>query len=149
LEKIVMTIEKSQPLMGSVKYREGLDFGKILNESLYVFFKDAWRVTLSNPSQAYHFLKTIRWQKKAARIRSNWERQGIEVPPILIFSITNRCNLRCKGCYNWALRPSIESEMDPTKLRNILTEARELGISFVMIAGGMSNYNMKVTKVEL
>ena len=131
-----MTIEKSQPLMGSVKYQEGLDFRKVLNESLAIFFKDAWRVALTNPSQAYHFLRTVRWQKKAARIRSSWKQQGIEVPPILIFSITNRCNLHCKGCYNWALRPSIESEMDTAKLKSIVTEAKELGISFIMIAGG-------------
>ena len=122
--------------MGSVKYKEGLDFRKVLNESLNVFFKDALRVALTNPSQTYHFLRTIRWQKKAARIRSKWNQQGINVPPILIFSITNRCNLHCKGCYNWALRPSIESEIDGAKVQSIITEAKELGISFVMIAGG-------------
>ena len=56
--------------MGSVKFKEGFDFQKILNESLNVFFKDALRVALTNPSQAYHFLRTLRWQKKAAQIRS-------------------------------------------------------------------------------
>jgi hypothetical protein len=44
-----MTIEKSKRLMGSVEYQEGLDFRKVLNESLNVFFKDAWRVALTNP----------------------------------------------------------------------------------------------------
>ncbi len=131
-----MTNMSSQPLMGSVKYEEGLDFRKVLNKSLSVFFKDALRVALSNPSQAYHFLRTIRWQQKAARIRSKWNKQGIHVPPILIFSITNKCNLHCKGCYNWALRSSIASELDGAKIRSILAEAKGLGISFVMIAGG-------------
>jgi len=131
-----MISKTSQPLMGTVKYKESVDFHKILNKSLNVFFKDALRVALTNPSQAYHFLRTVKWQKKAARIRSNWKQHGIHVPPILIFSITNRCNLHCKGCYNWALRPSVQSEMDVTKLRSIITEAKELGISFVMIAGG-------------
>ena len=131
-----MTIKSSQPLMGSVKYEEGLDFRKVLNDSLSIFFKDALRVAITHPSQAYHFLRTIRWQKKAERIRSRWKQQGIHVPPILIFSITNRCNLHCKGCYNWALRPSIETEIDGDKIKGIITEAKELGISFVMIAGG-------------
>lgn len=131
-----MTTNSSHPLMGSVKYEEGLDFRRVLDESLKVFFKDAWRVALTNPSQAYHFLRTIRWQQKAARIRSKWNKQGIHVPPVLIFSITNKCNLHCKGCYNWAMRPAIESEMDGAKIRSILTEAEELGISFVIIAGG-------------
>lgn len=131
-----MTTRNSTPLMGSVKYEEGLEFRKILNKSLEVFFKDALRVALTNPLQAYHFVKTVRWQKKASRIRAEWMRQGIHVPPILIFSITNQCNLHCKGCYHWALRPSAKPEMDEAKLRGILGEARELGISFIMIAGG-------------
>jgi MoaA/NifB/PqqE/SkfB family radical SAM enzyme len=126
----------SMPMMGSVKYRDGLDFGRVLNRSLNVFFKDALRVALTNPSQAYHFLRTVGWQKTAARTRSKLERQGIHVPPILIFSITNKCNLRCQGCYNRALRPEAGPEMDAAKLRGIMREAKELGISFVMIAGG-------------
>lgn len=131
-----MADKSSQPLMGTVKYKESVDFRTILNESLSIFFKDALRVALTNPSQAYHFVRTVRWQKKAADIRSKWRQQGIHVPPILIFSITNRCNLHCKGCYNAFLRPSAESEMDATKMRGILAEAKGLGISFVMIAGG-------------
>ena len=131
-----MAHKTSQPLMGTVKYRESVDFRKVLNDSLNVFFKDALRVALTDPSQAYHFFRTIRWQKKASQIRSNWEKQGVHVPPILIFSITNRCNLHCKGCYHWALRPSVQSEMGVDKLRSIITEAKELGVSFVIIAGG-------------
>jgi len=67
-----MIYKGSAPLMGTVRYKEGIDFRKVLNESLNIFFKDALRVALTNPSQAYHFLRTIKWQKKAAKIRSNW-----------------------------------------------------------------------------
>ena len=131
-----MNTAVSSPLMGSVKYKEGMDFRKVLNRSLRVFFKDALRVALTNHSQAYHFLRTVRWQRAAARVRSRWESQGVHVPPILILSITNKCNLHCVGCYNWALRPSIPSEMDSEKLRSIIAEAKELGMSFIMVAGG-------------
>ncbi len=131
-----MRPESSRPLMGSVKYRDGLDFRKVLNDSLNIFFKDALRVALTNPSQAYHFVRTVRWQRKAARIRAGWKKQGLDVPPILIFSITNRCNLHCKGCYNIALRPIIGPELDATKIKSIIAEGTDLGISFVMIAGG-------------
>jgi MoaA/NifB/PqqE/SkfB family radical SAM enzyme len=125
-----------QVLMGTVKYKEGADFRKILNQSLNVFFKDAVRVAVTNPAQAYHFLKTIRWQQKAARLREKWEREGVHVPPILIFSITNKCNLHCKGCYHQALRRSSRPEMSDEKLQSVLTEAKELGISFITVAGG-------------
>lgn len=108
----------------------------LLNESLRIFFKDALRVTLKDPRQAFFFFRTIRWQTKAARVRSSWKRQGIHVPPIMIFSITNRCNLRCKGCYAQALRPSSQTEMSEDKIRSIFAEAKELGISFAVLAGG-------------
>lgn len=112
------------------------NFRKILNKSLGIFFKDALKATLQNPIQAYYFLRTIKWQRKAAQVRSNWGEQGIHVPPIMIFSITNRCNLQCKGCYNQALRQSPQEEMSKEKLRSVIAEAKELGISFIVIGGG-------------
>jgi MoaA/NifB/PqqE/SkfB family radical SAM enzyme len=135
------------PLMGKIKYEEGIDFRKVLNDSLNVFFRDALRVALIHPTQAYHFLRAIKWQRKASKIRLNWRQQGINVPPILIFSITNRCNLRCKGCYHWTLRPTVQSEMNTDKLRDIVTEARDLGISFIMIAGGEPLVRMEILDI--
>ncbi len=89
-----MTSKKSPSLMGTVKYREGDDFRRIMNESISAFFKDALRVVMTNTLQAYYFLRTVRRKKKAARVRSKWEQQGIHAPPpIMIFSITNYCNL--------------------------------------------------------
>jgi MoaA/NifB/PqqE/SkfB family radical SAM enzyme len=131
-----MTNETAAPLMGMVKYRQGSNFRKVLNESLKVFFKDSLRVTLKDPKQAYFFLRTTRWQQKAARVRSKLEREGIHVPPIMIFSITNRCNLHCKGCYHQALQRSSRAEMNVDKMRSIFNEAMELGISFMVLAGG-------------
>jgi len=122
--------------MGTVKYKKGSNFRKVLNQSLNVFFKDALRVTLKDPKQAYFFLRTARWQQKAARVRSKLEREGIHVPPIMIFSITNRCNLHCKGCYHQALQRSSQPEISEDKIRSIFSEARELGISFMVLAGG-------------
>ncbi|MBD3287961.1 radical SAM protein [candidate division KSB1 bacterium] len=108
----------------------------VLNDSLKIFFKDALKVSLTNPAQAWHFLKTVRWQQKAARKRKRVKEEGIQVPPILIFSITNRCNLRCKGCYAQALRHSEGDELSDEKMCGIITEAHDLGMSFMVIAGG-------------
>jgi len=129
-------INKTSQAAVAEKENKDTNFRKILNESLKVFFKDALKTSLRNPIQAYYFLRTIRWQKKAARVRSNWKQQDIHVPPIMIFSITNRCNLHCKGCYNQALRQSPQEEMGEEKLRNVIAEAKDLGISFIVIGGG-------------
>jgi len=54
----------------------------------------------------------------------------------MIFSITNRCNLHCKGCYHQALQRLSKPEISGEKIRSIFSEARELGISFAVLAGG-------------
>ena len=113
-----------------------LDFSRVLNRSLRVFFKDALRITLRNPAQAYYFLRTAFWQRRASRTREYWKNRGVQVPPILIFSITNRCNLHCKGCFNQALHRSTDDEMSADELRKVVKEAQELGISFFVLGGG-------------
>jgi MoaA/NifB/PqqE/SkfB family radical SAM enzyme len=107
-----------------------------LNKSLRKFFGNAWQITLKNPAQAYYFFRTVQWQKKAARIRSEQGKQGVRVPPMIIYSITDRCNLHCKGCYAQALHTSMKTEMDSDKMKNTIREARELGVSFMILAGG-------------
>ena len=99
-------------------------------------FKDALRVSIKKPSLAFYFLKTIVNQRRAQRNRLKWIGEGIQVPPVMIFSITNKCNLNCKGCYNKALRIPSKNELDTDEIINILDQAKKLGIAFIVIAGG-------------
>ena len=131
-----MPEDTSAPLMGAVKFRPGLGFRKVLNDSLSIFVKDALRVALKSPSQALFLVKAGAWQRRSARIRANWEKQGIHIPPIMIFSITNRCNLHCKGCYHRALHESGRAEMEAEKVKSVVAEAKELGFSIIAVAGG-------------
>jgi len=112
------------------------DFNKILNGALKVLFKDAVKVALTNPAQSVFFLRTLQWQKKAAKTRAKWEAQGLHVPPILVISVTSKCNLHCEGCYHQALRSRPDIEMTDERLRKLVEEAKELGISFIVLAGG-------------
>ena len=114
----------------------GSRYTRVLNKELSYFFRDALRISLNSPRQALFFLRTLGWQARAARVRATWKEQGIHVPAVMIFSITNRCNLRCKGCYAQALHASSNGDMSEDKLRSIFDEARELGISFAVLAGG-------------
>ena len=107
-----------------------------LNGALKVFYKDAIRVALSSPRQAAAFVRALFWLGKSARRRSAWKRKGVVVPPIIIFSVTDRCNLSCKGCYAQSFRPEAADELDPAQLRSVVAEAHELGVSFFVIAGG-------------
>ena len=107
-----------------------------LNQGLRIFFSEFVRVSLRRPSQALFFARTVLWQGRAARRRAAEARDGTHVPPIAIFSITNRCNLKCKGCYAQAIRGDAPDELSTAQLRDIVGQAEEAGISFFVIAGG-------------
>jgi MoaA/NifB/PqqE/SkfB family radical SAM enzyme len=57
------------------------------------------------------------------------------ISPIAIFSITNRCNLRCKGCYAEAIRGDAPEALLAAQPRDIVAQADKAGISFFVIAG--------------
>jgi MoaA/NifB/PqqE/SkfB family radical SAM enzyme len=113
-----------------------LDFNKIINRSLRVFLKDALRTVFKHPSQAAFFLRTLNWQREASKIRAKYEREGFHIPPILVLSVTSKCNLHCKGCYHQTLRASDKAEISDERLERVIAEARELGISFIVFGGG-------------
>lgn len=108
----------------------------VLNQSLKVFFRQAVRVAVRNPGQALAFVRTLYWLRQAAAIRNQWKQENVPVPPIIIFSITNRCNLHCTGCYEQTFRPDGGEELDETRIRSLLAEAKDLGVSFFVLAGG-------------
>ncbi len=64
----------------------------MLNRGLRIFFSEFVRVSLRRPSQAAFFARTVLWQGRAARLRARQAAEGLQVPPIAIFSITNRCS---------------------------------------------------------
>ena len=78
--------------------------------------------------------------KDASARRGRYESEGVHIPPFLIASITSRCNLHCAGCYARAIKSCGDGEaigqLTSAEWKRIFTEARELGISFIILAGG-------------
>jgi MoaA/NifB/PqqE/SkfB family radical SAM enzyme len=109
-----------------------------LNDAIGGYFKDAVRITLAEPTKSLFFLRTILWQRKAARVRQKWQNSGLHVPALLIVSVTSKCNLRCKGCYAFAhdKGKARGPELSDERLRTLVAEANELGISAILFAGG-------------
>jgi MoaA/NifB/PqqE/SkfB family radical SAM enzyme len=64
------------------------------------------------------------------------EQRGVRVPPIIILSITEQCNLACKGCYAHALHEIPAQELSSERLQGLVAEADDLGVSFFVVAGG-------------
>lgn len=123
-------------MTSTIKFEDEPDFSKVLNNALSVLFKDVAKIALSNPSQSVFFIRTLRWQRKAQKTRKRWKSKGVHVPPILVISVTSKCNLHCKGCYYQALRTQKQEEMSDERIWKLVQEAKELGISFIVLAGG-------------
>lgn len=98
--------------------------------------RQALRTSLYNPALAWFFLKNLLRQQKAARTRELCEQEGIHVPPFMIASITHRCNLNCVGCYARAQHRAENQELPASRLGKLMDEARELGFTFALLAGG-------------
>jgi MoaA/NifB/PqqE/SkfB family radical SAM enzyme len=74
--------------------------------------------------------------RRQALRRISWARRGRTVPPILIASLTRRCNLDCVGCYSKALRPGEGPELSDDRFMELFREAIDLGVAVIMLAGG-------------
>jgi MoaA/NifB/PqqE/SkfB family radical SAM enzyme len=112
------------------------NYQKLLNQQINFFFRQAIKTIAQNPARSKFLWQTIRSQKKAAKRRHANARQGVPVPTFMIVSVTNRCNLHCRGCYAQAQHRPAGEEIDSARIRALLHEASELGVSFVFLAGG-------------
>lgn len=113
------------------------DLEVYLSESMDTLVRDILRATIKNPKASIFFAKYAISAKKAATLRHIAEKEGEHIPSFLIASITGGCNLRCAGCYDRANREITGAgEMSCGEWRRIFSEASELGISTILLAGG-------------
>lgn len=108
----------------------------LMNHAIFRLFSKAARLVRRKPSLGWFALRTLFRQKKAARVRKEWEGKGIHVPAFMIVSVTGHCNLHCKGCYARAQHRQAENEMSIERLTEVVREAGKLGISILLLAGG-------------
>jgi len=99
-------------------------------------FKYAARAAWRNPRQVLFFSRIGSAQARSARVRAELRNQGVQVPPLLIASITSRCNLHCRGCYARARHRTRRPEMTDRQWADLFEQAQELGVSVIMLAGG-------------
>ena len=98
------------------------------------------RATMSNPKESIFMAKFALASQKARRLRQEAEKKGEHIPPFLIASITSKCNLYCKGCYARANHSchdkEEENQLSDFEWTRIFQEARAIGVSFILLAGG-------------
>ena len=111
-----------------------------LTEGVEAIVKDALRATLRDPKESLFMLRFAAASKKASELREEYEREGLHVPSYLIASITSSCNLHCAGCYSRANHATEDCapqrQLSTEQWESIFTQAEELGVSFILLAGG-------------
>ena len=100
------------------------------------------KATLHNPKETLFLTKYAVDSRNARKIRQQSEAAGEHIPPFLIASITTMCNLHCKGCYARANHNCCDDAekqsmlLSAEKWGELFTQAEELGIGFILLAGG-------------
>ncbi|MCR4748149.1 MAG: radical SAM protein [Clostridiales bacterium] len=101
---------------------------------------DAVKATLKNPRESAFILKFAAASRAASKKRRAAEDAGEHIPSFLIASITSQCNLHCAGCYSRCNNATVDTEpvsqLTAEEWGRIFDEAEDLGISFILLAGG-------------
>jgi len=71
----------------------------------------------------------------AKELRKEKEKElGFYPPTLIVIDVTERCNLKCPGC--WAANCKDSEDLPMEVLDRVMEEAKELGIYFITLAGG-------------
>ena len=101
---------------------------------------DILKATLRNPRESAYMLRFAAASKRASVKRQEAQKQGEHIPPFLIASITSQCNLHCAGCYSRCNHATVDAapvrQLTAAEWQRIFAEADELGVSFILLAGG-------------
>ena len=119
---------------------ENFDLQNYLIEGVEGVVKEAIKATLKNPRESAFMLKFAAACRAASKKRRIAEDNGEHIPPFLIASITSKCNLHCAGCYSRCSHATTDAEpvkqLTSDEWLRIFDESDELGISFILLAGG-------------
>lgn len=129
----------------------GFSLEKYLTGGVENIVKGAVRATLKDPKESAFMARFVLASKAASKKRAEAEMRGEHIPPFLIASITSSCNLHCAGCYarhNHACTDEkATAQLTDYEWKNIFSEAKELGIGFILLVGGEPLIRRDVLKV--
>ncbi len=120
--------------------QETFDIQTYMTKGVERVVSDAIRATLKNPRESAFMVKFAAASRRASQKRRKAEDAGEHIPPFLIASITSQCNLHCAGCYSRCNHATVDAapvaQLTGEEWLRIFEEADDLGISFILLAGG-------------
>ena len=101
---------------------------------------DTLKATMKDPRESAFMLRFATASRRATKTRLKLAENGEHIPSFLIASITSSCNLHCAGCYSRCNEATVDAEpvqqLSGGEWLAVFREAEELGVSFIMLAGG-------------
>ena len=101
---------------------------------------DALKAAWKDPKETAFLLRFAAASRAASKKRMAAEERGEHIPSYLIASITSQCNLHCEGCYSRCNHATVDTapvaQLSTEEWARIFDEADELGLSFILLAGG-------------
>ncbi len=120
--------------------KEQFDIQTYMTKGVERIVADALKATFRNPKESAFMMRFAKASKKASRKRAAMEKTGEHIPPFLIASITSSCNLHCAGCYSRNSHATSDGspieQLSDEEWLVLFREADELGVSFILLAGG-------------
>ncbi len=131
---------KYEFLWGDGTMKEEFNLSEYLNNGVENVVKGVIAASFTNPVETEFLLKYALSIEDAKKKRTCFDRKGENTPAFLISSITSNCNLFCKGCYsreNKSCGENVKKEqLSSERWGSLFKEAKELGIAFILLAGG-------------
>lgn len=119
---------------------EAMNLESYLSRGAANIIKGILRASAGNPKETVFLMQYAKESREAARLRQESEKRGEHIPPFLIASITQQCNLHCKGCYARASRSCYDGAaqglLTAARWKEIFDQAAALGVGFILLAGG-------------
>ena len=120
--------------------QKNFDLQQHIEQGVEKIVADTIKATLKNPKESAFMLRFAKASCDASKRRMKLEEEGLHVPGFLLASITSSCNLHCAGCYSRCIHTTVDSEpveqLTADEWLRIFREAENLGVSFILVAGG-------------
>ena len=119
---------------------QAFDIQEYMTKGVENIVASSLKATMRNPKESAFMVKFAAASRKASRRRKEFKKSGEHIPPFLIASITSSCNLHCAGCYSRCNHATTDEEpvkqLTSEEWLGIFQEAEELGMSYILLAGG-------------
>jgi 12,18-didecarboxysiroheme deacetylase len=78
----------------------------------------------------------LRYGRMSSKLPSHLLQFSSDKRPVIVWNITQRCNLKCVHCYAHAKNIAFDSELSTTEGKNLLDDLAEFGVPVILFSGG-------------